>query len=79
MKNEREQELISRLSIVQKLSLAEAMELLGISESTARRMFSKLEADGVAIRTHGGIQAARKTAMWSSAIPVRPSSACARS
>lgn len=60
MKNEREQELISRLSIVQKLSLAEAMELLGISESTARRMFSKLEADGIAIRTHGGIQTANK-------------------
>lgn len=40
MKQDREQELMTRLSIVQKLSLAEAMELLGISESTARRMFS---------------------------------------
>lgn len=56
MKQDREQELMTRLSIVQKLSLAEAMELLGISESTARRMFSKLERDGFAIRTHGGVQ-----------------------
>lgn len=56
MKLEREQELISRLSIVQKLSLSDTMELLGISESTARRLFSKLEQDGKVIRTHGGIQ-----------------------
>lgn len=56
MKSEREQELKTRLSVRQKLTLNEAMELLGISESTARRMFAKLEKDGVAIRTHGGIQ-----------------------
>lgn len=56
MKLDREQELISRLSIVQKLSLGEAMELLQISESTARRLFVKLEQDGKVIRTHGGIQ-----------------------
>lgn len=56
MKHDREQALAARLSIVQKLSLAEAMAFLDISESTARRMFAKLEQDGVAIRTHGGIQ-----------------------
>ena len=56
MKQNREQELMTRLSIVQKLSLGEAMELLNISESTARRMFAKLEQDGFAIRTHGGVQ-----------------------
>lgn len=56
MKQNREQELLARLSLVQKLSLSEAMELLEISESTARRMFTRLEQDGKAIRTHGGIQ-----------------------
>ena len=56
MKQDREQELMTRLSIVQKLTLAEAMELLHISESTARRLFAKLEKDGFALRTHGGIQ-----------------------
>lgn len=56
MKLEREQELVSRLSIVQKISLSDAMELLDISESTARRLFAKLEQDGKVIRIHGGIQ-----------------------
>lgn len=56
MKHDREQLLMARLSVVQKLSLAEAMELLNVSESTARRMFAKLEQEGVAIRTHGGVQ-----------------------
>ena len=56
MKQDREQLLMARLSVVQKLTLAEAMELLNVSESTARRMFAKLEQEGVAIRTHGGVQ-----------------------
>ena len=56
VKNDRQQQLMARLSVVQKLSLAEAMELLNVSESTARRMFAKLERDGLAIRTHGGVQ-----------------------
>ena len=56
MKQNREQELLARLSLVQKLSLSEAMDLLQISESTARRLFARLEQDGRAIRTHGGVQ-----------------------
>lgn len=56
MKQNREKELLERLSLVQKLSLGEAMELLQISESTARRIFARLEQDGRAIRTHGGLQ-----------------------
>ena len=56
MKSDREQELMSRLSLLQKLTLSDAMDLLNISESTARRLFSKLEKEGFAIRTHGGIQ-----------------------
>jgi len=57
VKQDREQLLLTRLAIDQKLSLAETMDLLNISESTARRMFAKLEQDGHAIRTHGGVQA----------------------
>ena len=49
---------MARLSIMQKLSLAEAMEILNVSESTIRRIFAKMEKEGVAIRTHGGIQSA---------------------
>ena len=56
MKQNREQELLARLSLVQRLTLGEAMDLLQISESTARRIFARLEQDGRAIRTHGGLQ-----------------------
>ena len=56
MKQDREQQLKSRLSVVNKLTLGEAMELLDSSESTVRRMFSRLEKEGFAIRVHGGIQ-----------------------
>ncbi len=56
MKEDREQLLKSRLSVVNKLTLAEAMELLGSSESTVRRMFFRLEQEGFALRVHGGIQ-----------------------
>lgn len=61
MKQNREQELLARLSLVQKLSLSEAMDLLQISESTARRLFARLEQDGRAIRTHGGVQCINHT------------------
>lgn len=50
--------LMARLLIVRTLSLAEAMDLLHVSESTIRRMFAQLERSGVAIRIHGGIRAA---------------------
>lgn len=56
MKQGRELQLKSRLSVVNKLTLGEAMELLDSSESTVRRMFSRLEQEGFAIRVHGGIQ-----------------------
>ena len=56
MKQDRLQALMARLSIVRTLTLAEAMELLDVSESTARRMFAQLEHTGAAIRTHGGIR-----------------------
>lgn len=56
MKQDREQILKSRLSVVNKLTLSEAMELLNSSESTVRRMFSRLESEGFALRVHGGIQ-----------------------
>ena len=45
MKLEQQQELMARLSIMQKLSLAEAMEILNVSESTIRRIFAKMEKE----------------------------------
>ncbi len=39
-----------------RIGLKDAMALLNVSESTARRLFSKMENSGNVIRTHGGIQ-----------------------
>ena len=41
------------------ISTKDAMDLLKVSESTVRRLFGKMEADGEAIRVFGGIRLAR--------------------
>lgn len=56
MKNQREQNLMNRLRLEGKLDLAEVVDFLNISESTARRLFARLESEGKIIRVHGGIQ-----------------------
>jgi DeoR/GlpR family transcriptional regulator of sugar metabolism len=63
MKIEQEHKLMTSLSREQKLSLSDTMKLLGVSESTARRMFARLEENGYAVRTHGGIQCVNQTMM----------------
>lgn len=54
---EQEQILSKELKARQSISLHEAMVLLGVSASTARRIFIRMEENGTAIRTHGGILA----------------------
>ncbi|MCQ2478647.1 MAG: DeoR/GlpR family DNA-binding transcription regulator [Clostridia bacterium] len=56
MNENKEKILLEHLYSAEKLTLEECMKLLGVSESTVRRTFSKLEKDGIAIRTHGGIR-----------------------
>ena len=51
----REKEIMALLRVSGKVSVAEAMALLDVSESTVRRLFNKLEADGSAVRTYRGI------------------------
>ena len=53
--NPNEKKLMEELSKKQKLSIHEAMELLKVSQATARRLFTKLEQAGQLIRTHGGV------------------------
>lgn len=55
MSKEDYENLYNHLIVRKKLVLKEAMDLIDTSESTARRMFIKLEKDGKALRTHGGI------------------------
>lgn len=51
----REKDIMSLLRVSGKVSVAEAMALLDVSESTVRRLFNKLEAEGLAVRTYRGI------------------------
>lgn len=43
------------LQTSKKLTVEEAMKAFGVSESTVRRLFAQLEADGDVIRAYGGI------------------------
>lgn len=54
----REAYLLNLLSSVRKISTHEAVELLGVSSATARRLFSNMEREGKIIRNYGGIQIA---------------------
>ena len=51
----REKDIMALLRVSGKVSVGEAMALLDVSESTVRRLFNKLEADGLAVRTYRGI------------------------
>lgn len=46
------------LKINYRLRISDAMQLLDVSESTARRLFRQMEEEGGVIRVHGGIQPA---------------------
>ena len=58
----REKEEIMRLTVMnalekkERLGIEESMELLHVSESTVRRLFSKMEATQDVIRVHGGVR-----------------------
>lgn len=52
---QRRQDALQLLRTSKKLTIEEAIEALGVSDSTVRRLFAQLENDGVAIRTYGGI------------------------
>lgn len=54
---QREENLLKYLNSKKRLDIKEVVELLHISEATARRLFSELEKEGKLIRTHGGITA----------------------
>ena len=47
--------VVEKLKINKKLEIDEMTGLLGVSESTVRRIFNNIEETGKAVRTHGGI------------------------
>lgn len=52
----REKDILALLRVSGVVSVNEAISLLDVSESTVRRLFAKLEADGLAVRTLRGIR-----------------------
>ena len=50
-----EKTLMQELAIRKVISIEDAIRLLGVSESTVRRLFLKLEETGACIRGHGSI------------------------
>ena len=56
--SERENILINNLKIRKKLSTSEAVQLLDISESSVRRLFTYLEKNNKISRVYGGIKLA---------------------
>ena len=44
------------LKEAQRITIADAKSLLNVSESTARRLFGRMESQKLAIRVHGGLQ-----------------------
>ena len=55
-KNERSGYLLNILKRTGHVTVAEAVEMLGVSEPTVRRLFSRMEAEGLAIRNHGTLR-----------------------
>ena len=55
----REEELLDALKLTSKLSVEDAVNILGVSESTARRLFARLEDKELVIRVYGGISIVR--------------------
>ncbi len=54
-KQDREKKILDTLNQKKKLSIDEVTSLLGISLSSARRLFIEMENSGKVVRTHGGI------------------------
>ena len=52
----REQKLLEMLQNYRRLDIKQVADWLDISETTARRMCSKLERSQKVIRVHGGVQ-----------------------
>lgn len=60
---EREGIILDTLRYKTKLSTLEVVELLDVSESTARRLFTELEQQGKVIRNYGGIKLAQDSSV----------------
>ncbi len=59
----RKQELCDILGVYPELAIGDVVKRMKISEATARRLFTRLEAENKIIRTHGGIKKSPELSM----------------
>ena len=64
-KNERTHYLLNYLRRTGQVSVSEAVEMLGVSEATVRRLFASMEQDGLALRSHGMLRSVPDRTMYS--------------
>lgn len=64
-KDLRENYLSNMLRTAGQITVGEAMEMLGVSEATARRLFAEMERSGLAARYYGGIRPSPRPANYS--------------
>ena len=55
-KNERVGYLMNTLKRLGHITVSEAVDMLGVSEATVRRLFMHMEGEGLAIRSHGTLR-----------------------
>jgi DeoR/GlpR family transcriptional regulator of sugar metabolism len=64
-KSLRESYLLNMLKSMGQITTNNAMEMLDVSEATARRLFAEMERSGAAVRSYGGIRLAPRTMNYS--------------
>ena len=64
-KSERESYLMNMLRRTGCVTIADAEEMLGVSEATVRRLFIHLEQEGLAMRSHGTLRPAPSGSVYS--------------
>ena len=64
-KNERAGYLLNILRRTGHVTVSDAVDMLGVSEATVRRLFIQMEAEGLAIRNHGALRSLPSGSVYS--------------
>lgn len=64
-KNERAGYLLNMLRRTGHVTVSEAVEMLGVSEATVRRLFIQMEEEGLAVRSHGTLRSMPSGSVYS--------------
>ena len=64
-KNERVGYLVNILRRTGHVTVSEAVDMLGVSEATVRRLFTQMEGEGLAVRSHGTLRSLPSGSVYS--------------